>query len=346
MSFTLQQSPFLTPLLGDQEIMGLFSVEADLAAMLEFEVALAVAQAKFGFIPPEAAEQIAHAMKTFTPDHVKLANGIARDGMVVPSLVLQLKASINTHVHYGATSQDVIDTSLMLRAKKAVSILLARFDALLSTLEKLSAAHGKNKLMARTRMQQALPFTVANRIASWSAGVHDARDTLVACRFPLQFGGPIGVLVEFDEQAAELKKEIAKQLGLVSKLDNWHSARGPIVALGNAVSQLTGAMAKIGADYCLMAQNEFAEVKLVGGGSSSAMHHKQNPVLAETLVTLARFNATLISGLHQSMVHEQERSGAAWTLEWMVLPQMIVAAGASTRIAGELLSATVAMGQP
>ena len=346
MSFTLQQSPFLAPLLGDQEVMGLFSVEADIEAMLKFESALAQAQAKFGFIPDKAAEQITKGIKTFAPDHDQLALGIARDGMVVPALVLQLKAATNLHLHFGATSQDAIDTSLMLRAKQTVSTLNSRIESLLAKLEELSITHGQNNLMARTRMQQALPFTVAERIATWRSGLDDALAALVGCQFPLQFGGPIGVLREFGDKAAALKTELARQLGLDVKPDNWHAARGPIVSLGNAMSHLTGTLGKIGTDYCLMAQNEFAEVKLSSGGTSSAMHHKQNPVHAETLVTLARFNATLISGLHHAMVHEQERSGAAWTLEWTLLPQMIVAASSATRLAGELLESTVAMGKP
>ena len=346
MSFTLQQSSFLAPLLGDQEIAGLFSVEADIAAMLEFESALAQAQAKLGFIPAEAAAHITKGIKTFTPDLDQLASGIARDGMVVPALVLQLKAATNLHFHFGATSQDAIDTSLMLRAKQTVAVLKRRANSLLTKLAELSSTQGQNNLMARTRMQQALPFTVADRIATWRSGLDDALAALVMCQFPLQFGGPIGVLREFGDKAAALKTELARQLGLDVKPDNWHASRGPIVALGNAMSHLTGTLGKFGTDYVLMAQNEFAEVKLSSGGASSAMHHKRNPVRAETLVTLARFNATLISGLHHCMVHEQERSGAAWTLEWMLLPQMIVAAAAATRLAGELLESTVAMGKP
>jgi 3-carboxy-cis,cis-muconate cycloisomerase len=345
MSFTLQQSQFLSPLLGDDEVAALFSVEADIAAMLEFEVALASAQAKHGFIPAEAAFQISALLSSFKPDHQKLAEGILRDGMSVPALVAQLKARANKHVHFGATSQDVIDTSLMIRAKKTFTFLASRIATLLTNLEKLTATFGTTKLMARTRMQQALPFTVADRIASWRSGIEDAQAEMKACHFPLQFGGPIGVLNEFGDKAEILKAEIAGALHLEAKAQNWHSNRAPIVALANACSLLTGALGKMAADCCLMAQNELAEIAFSGGGTSSAMSHKQNPIQAEALVTLARFNATLISGLHHSLVHEQERSGAAWTLEWMMLPQMILAAGAATRVSGNLLNSITAMGR-
>jgi 3-carboxy-cis,cis-muconate cycloisomerase len=345
MSFTLQQSQLLSPLLGDDEISGLFSAEADIAAMLEFEIALAGAQAKFGFIPVEAATEMFTAAKCFVVDKPKLNEGIARDGMCVPALVAQLKAHTTHHIHFGATSQDVIDTSLMLRAKKSFAIFSTRINVLKSSLDKLSITFGKNKLMARTRMQQALPFTVARRLATWRSGIEDAHVSVSACHFPVQFGGPIGVLNEFGDKAQVLKSEIAESLNLEFRTENWHSTRAPIVALANSCSLLTGALGKMGADCCLMAQNEMAEIALSGGGTSSAMHHKQNPVMAEALVTLARFNATLVSGLHHALVHEQERSGAAWTLEWMLLPQMIVAAGAATRISRELLNAITAMGR-
>ncbi len=344
MSFTLQQSQFLSPLLGDDEIAALFSVDADLEAMLEFEVALASAQAKLGFIPTHAATEISIAAKSFVADQTKLNDGIARDGMTVPSLVAKLKNHASQHVHFGATSQDVIDTSLMIRAKKSLAFLSSRMDALIEHLERLSATFGKNNLMARTRMQQALPFEVADRIATWRNGIEDAQASIAGCRFPLQFGGPIGVLGEFGDKGQALKTDMAAALNLLALTQNWHSNRSPIVAIANACSNVTGALGKIGVDCCLMAQNELAEIAFSGGGTSSAMSHKQNPVKAEALVSLARFNATLVSGLHHSLVYEQERSGAAWTLEWMLLPQMILAAGAATRISGELLNAVTVMG--
>lgn len=114
--------------------------------------------------------------------------------------------------------------------------------------------------------------------------------------------------------------------------------------MAEACSHLTAALGKMGIDISLMAQNELSEITLSGGGGSSALPHKQNPIRAEALVTLTHFNATLISGMHHSLVHEQERSGAAWTLEWMLLPQMIVAAGGATRNAFELLNSITAIG--
>ena len=344
MSFTLQQSSLLTPLLGDTEMLALFSVEADLAAILSFEVALAKAQAKEGFISGDAAQTIEKNVGHFKPNFENLGLGMARDGISVPALVTQLKEQVSPNIHFGATSQDAIDTSFMLRSKAAFLLLSSRLENIIEILANMDTAFGTNKLMARTRMQAALQFTVADRLGTWRTGFDEAMAALTSCHFPVQFGGPIGVLSEFGDRSSSLKADLAKRLGLEVQEQNWHASRGNIVAVANACSHMTGALGKFGADFCLMAQDDVSEVRFTGSGTSSVMKHKQNPILAEALVTLARFNATLVSGVHQSLVHEQERSGAAWTLEWMLLPQMIVAAGASTRITIQLLNATTAIG--
>jgi 3-carboxy-cis,cis-muconate cycloisomerase len=122
--------------------------------------------------------------------------------------------------------------------------------------------------------------------------------------------------------------------------------RDGIAEAGSLMSLITGTLGKMGQDICLMAQQGIDEIRIDGGGGSSAMPHKQNPVLAELLVTLARFNAVQVSGLHQAMIHEQERSGAAWTLEWMILPQMVQATGRALAVASALTTQIVDIGSP
>jgi 3-carboxy-cis,cis-muconate cycloisomerase len=129
---------------------------------------------------------------------------------------------------------------------------------------------------------------------------------------------------------------MAKRLGLGLVPRARHSERDGQAELAGWLSLVTGSLGKMGADIALAAQSEIGEIRLKSGGGSSAMPHKVNPIGAEVLVTLARFNATLVSGMHQALVHENERSGAAWTLEWMLLPQMAVATGVALRAANEL----------
>ncbi|RUU26526.1 3-carboxy-cis,cis-muconate cycloisomerase, partial [Mesorhizobium sp. M6A.T.Ca.TU.002.02.2.1] len=141
---------------------------------------------------------------------------------------------------------------------------------------------------------------------------------------------------------AAVRAAVAERLSL-GDAPQWHSQRDRIAELANWLSLVTGGLGKFGQDIALMAQAG-DELQLAGGGSSSAMAHKRNPIDAEMLVTLARYNAVQLSGTHHALVHEQERSGAAWTLEWLILPQMLMAAGASTCVADRLLSNITAIG--
>ncbi len=336
MNISVFEHPFLIGLFGDdEEIASLFSAGADIAAMLKFEAALAGAEADLGIIPADAAKQIASITATMKPDLAQLERGTARDGVVTPALVDVLREEVGedhaSHVHFGATSQDVIDTSLMLRLTRIRDILLDRVEQLSGRFDRLETAFGKNELTAYTRMQSAIPTTVADRIESWRAPFPDYRKRLAALQFPLQFGGAAGTLEKFGENGPRLRSELAKRLDLEDK-PQWHSQRAFITDFGHLLSLITGSLGKFGQDIALMAELS-EELSLAGGGGSSAMPHKQNPVRAEVLVSLARFNAVQVSALHQAMVHEQERSGTAWMLEWMVLPQIIAATGAALKTA-------------
>ena len=176
-----------------------------------------------------------------------------------------------------------------------------------------------------------------DRVASWIDPLerHLVRiDTFLQHGFAVQFGGAAGTLEKLGDNAGTVRADLAKRLGL-SDRPQWHSQRDGIAELANLLSLVTGTLGKFGQDIALLAEVG-AEIRMSGGGGSSAMPHKQNPVNAETLVTLARFNAVQISALHQSLVHEQERSGAGWMLEWLSLPQMVTATGSSLLIAERL----------
>lgn len=335
MSVSVFDHPWLSPLLGDVETARHFTPEAELRAMLAFEVALAKVQAAHGVIPAEAAAAIARVTKSFKPDMAALAGATARDGMVVPDWVDQLRRAVgtphDTHLHFGSTSQDVLDTSLVLRLKPVVEIFDSRLAKLDEHLVALSQKHGGESLMAHTRMQQALPITWADKVAAWRAPFARHRQRLAALQprlLVLQYGGPVGMLEKLDGRGPAVAAALARELGL-APADCWHTARDNLAEFAGWLSLVTGSLGKIGQDIALLAQNEIAAVRVIGGGKSSAMHHKANPVLAEILIALARYNAAQLSGMHQALVHEYERSGAAWTLEWMVLPPMVVATGAA-----------------
>ena len=348
MTASVFDHPFLSGLLGDEEIGAQFSAAAELSAMLRFEVALAEAEAAEGVVPVEAAKAIAALPEAFLADLDALKQAIGRDGVVIPDLVRQWRAMLGDqgrHLHFGATSQDAIDTGLMLRLGAVLSILGQRLMAIISSLEGLEQRLGTQSLMGRTRMQAAIPITVSDRLSSWKGPVVAHRATLqdmLKTGLPLQFGGAAGTLDKLGDKAPVVRARLSDLLQL-SDRPQWHSQRATIAEIGGLFSQITGGLGKIGQDLALMADNGTALIG--GGGASSAMPHKRNPVKAEVLVTLARFNAVQISGLHQSLVHEQERSGAAWTLEWMILPQMAIATGVATRLSTEILQSIEELGE-
>lgn len=344
---------FLDLLLKDEALEALIGTDADIAAMLSVELALAKVSCSCGLIGEEAGKAIATAGHRFRPDIAKLNEATLKDGVVVPELIRQLKGSVgaphDVSVHFGATSQDIIDTALAVKLAAVFELFDARLKALLNALDQLTATFGDNVLMGRTRMQAAIPIRVSDRLAVWRGLVeraHVALGEVRARNLILSLAGPAGTSEKFGGRMDDIRHAMAALLHLSVPDYVPHAARDRIAALGNWLSQVTGALGKIGQDVALMAQNEIAEIELSGGGGSSAMAHKQNPVRAEVLVTLARFNAVQVSGLHQALVHEQERSGSAWTLEWIILPHLLNATGTALVHSEALLGSVKRIGSP
>jgi 3-carboxy-cis,cis-muconate cycloisomerase len=332
---------WLGALVGDAEGAAAFGTEAELKALLSVETALARAQAELGLIPKESAAAIAKACETFDPDMEALTQGMARDGTLVPALVRQLKSAAGErqagHVHAGATSQDIADTGLALRLASLRPVFEARIEAVLLALEAQGKRAGKLRIRAFTRMQFAKEISAAHKAESWRQPLLRARETQAeffsrACA--VQLGGPVGDGTSFNGKADAIAARMSKALGLTDPQQAWHSERSRIVELGDWTARLTGGLGKFGADVGLLAMT--GDIRLATGGGSSSMPHKTNPVGAEALVALAEYSAAQVSALHRAQIHENERSGAAWTLEGMVLPNLIIGALAALRHARQL----------
>ncbi|MEM6463794.1 MAG: 3-carboxy-cis,cis-muconate cycloisomerase [Pseudomonadota bacterium] len=339
MSVSVFEHPVLSALLGDEPVAAHFSVSAEIQAMLRFEAALAHCEEAAGVIPEGSSDRIAEACKQFTPDMHAMKQATVRDGVCVPEMVRQLRATLDPDIkqffHFGATSQDVVDTALVLRLKPVLAELEARIAVVLEHIASADERFGHRPLTAHTRMQIAIPITVGDKLAAWRRPLQELATGLDRIRglvLKLQFGGAAGTLDQLGEKSPAVLAQLAKALDL-GDCGCWHTDRTSLAELAGWLSQVTGVLGKVGQDVALMAQNEVGAVKLSGGGTSSAMAHKHNPVSAEVLVALAGFNATLVGGMHRALVHENERSGAAWTMEWMLLPQMAVASAASLRTA-------------
>ena len=343
--------PWLGGLFGDAAAADLWSPQTQLEHFRAFERALAVAMEASGFVEGGHGLSAAAAISSASFDVERLSNETKADGVPVPELVRQLRSSAGqsaSAVHTGSTSQDVLDTALSLTLKAHTQLLLARLDDLESALAALQLAYGTRTLLARTRMQAALPITVSDRIDAWRRPLSGHRSALLALRphvERLQLGGAVGTRAAFGGLADDIANHMAEALTLSSGAV-WHSDRSAIADYAGRLAGITGSLGKMGQDIALMAQQGVDEISLSGGGGSSAIPHKSNPILAELLVTLGRFNATQVAGIHQSMIHEQERSGAAWMLEWMTLPSMAMATARSLSAALELSQQVEGIGEP
>lgn len=330
----------------DADVARAMSAEVTLDHALAFERAWTEALRDSGAVGADAAAQALAAIKGFTPDLTALARASENDGLPVPALIKALKAAApeaaQPAIHTGATSQDVLDTAMVISGLALLDLFENRLTHLTDRLDRLTTTFGATPTMARTRMQAALPITVADRIEDWRTPLvaHlTAIEALKAAFGFVQIGGPVG-LRDLPEGVA---KRVAASLGL--RLGPvWHSDRSRMLDLGQVLVKLTGTLGKMGQDIALMAQMD--EVGLSGGGGSSAMPHKQNPVRAEVLVALARTVAGHQGTLGQAMVHEQERSGVAWAIEWLTLPAMLEMTGAALNNAAALLAQITRLGPP
>ncbi len=337
------QSDVFGTLLNDPAVTRAFSGAQFVAHMVAFERAWTIALRDTGLVEPGTAGAALAAIDVFTPDIAGLAAGTERDGIPVPALVGQIKAAAKdgaAAVHRGATSQDVIDTAMVLCMLDAADLMETRLQTIAQQLATLAAAHGENPLMGRTRMQAAYLMTARDRLAAWTTPVAGALARLPALRAEIgkiQYGGAVGNRAGMDNKGDQIAASLGQTLGLSHDGPVWHTDRSSFTSFGHWLTLTAGALGKIGQDIALMAQQGIADITLVGGGGSSAMPHKQNPIRAEVLVTLARYVAGQQGILATTLIHEQERSGSAWTLEWLALTQMANATGTGLRHAQALL---------
>lgn len=346
------EDKLLGALLGDDAVSAAFSGAATLGHFRNFEIALTEALAGNGLLTSDAAAAIISGCRSFTPDAERLRLDTVTDGVPAPAYIRQLKAHIGPphadFLHLGATSQDLIDTALAL----ALTEINAGFDIKIRRLQEklqiLNQSFGAEHLMGRTRMQAALPIRVSRRIETWLNPLlrHLERlQTVGPAATVLQLGGAVGTRHAYGDKAEAIAVQMAKTLGLHNPPAPWHTERDNLADYASWLSLLSGSLGKMGQDICLMVQQGIEEITLSGGGGSSAMPHKQNPVAAETLVTLARFNAVQLSAMHHALIHEQERSGSAWALEWMILPKMCEATGCALTTALRLTGQIPGMGK-
>jgi 3-carboxy-cis,cis-muconate cycloisomerase len=336
----------LDALLRDQEIEALVDDAALVHAMVEVELALARVQARLGLIDADAAALMQAALDGYKPDLAAIDRGLRRSAVPVPALVEELRGRLGPElgslVHLGATSQDIVDTALVLQLRRALDLLEQRLRSTIAALIALAEAHERTVMVARTRFQPALPTTFGLKVAGWLDPLARHLDRLAQLRprlLVVQLGGAAGTLAALGNRGLEVMQGLAAELALKCPVAPWHAGRDGVVELAAWLALVTGSLGKLGCDVLLLAQHEVGEVREAAGGGSSTLPQKSNPIRAEALVTLARHNATALAGMAQAQPHAHERDGSAWQLEWLTLPDMLIGTGTSLDLARELLNA-------
>lgn len=305
-----------------------------LQAMLDAEAALARAQARAGVIPEAGAEAVTAACEVERFDVEAIGREARSAGNPVPALVA---AAGTEWFHFGATSQDIVDTAAMLVARRALELIRADLDGVTAACAGLAETHRDSVMPARTLMQQAVPTTFGLKAAGWLDALLDAREGLAAVRLDAQLGGAAGTLASMGENAPDVVREFAAELGLGEPALPWHSNRGRVAALGSALAIAAGACGKIALDVELLAQTEVGEVRS-GSGGSSAMAHKRNPVEAIRARACAKrvqaAAALLLGGVAD---HEHERAAGAWHAEWAPLSEALALTGGAAAATREML---------
>ena len=306
------------PLFVPDALRDALSDEAYLAAMLRFEAALAVTEARAGVIPEEAASAIAAACDPARFDVAELGRAAVSSATPVVPLAKALR-EVSSYAHWGATSQDALDTATMLVTRRALEIIVAELDGVAAAAARLAEKHRDTLMAGRTLLQQALPVTFGLKAAGWLGAVLDARRRLVELRPAVQLGGAAGTLAALGGAGPQVLSGLARELGLDEPELPWHSARGRVGELAGALAVAAGALGKAGLDVVLLAQTEVGEVTEASGGGSSAMPHKRNPAAAVRARACAQQAVAAASAVLAAASGEHERAAGAWQAEWLPL---------------------------
>jgi 3-carboxy-cis,cis-muconate cycloisomerase len=312
-----------------------FSDEALARRYVEVEAALAKAQARVGVIPAAAAEEIARRAQSLRLDLATLKAETDIVGYPIVGIVHQMAKGAGEaggYVHWGATTQDIMDTATVLQVRAALELVEQDLQAIETALAGLATKHRDTVMAGRTHLQHALPITFGFKAAIWLAMIRRHRERLAQLRprvLTVQFSGAAGTLASLGDKGLEVQTALAAELALAEPDITWHVARDGIAEVGAFLGLVTGSLAKIAVDIMLMMQTEVAEAFepfVKGRGSSSTMPQKRNPISCEMIVALAKAVRAQVGLLLDAMATDHERATGPWHLEWIALPEAFVAA--------------------
>ena len=339
-------SPLFAPLLSSAAMRAVCDDATTIQHMLDFEAALAHAEAATGVIPASVVGPIGAACKTESFNIPALAEAATRSGnLAIPlvkaltSNVAKLDAEAARYVHWGATSQDVIDTAAMLSLRAGIDALLVDLDRAIAGFAALARNHRNTAVVARTWLQHALPMPFGLKLAEYAAALHRSKLRLKRLRaegLALQFGGAAGTLAALGDKGLVVAEALARELNLPLPEAPWHTHRDRIAEAASVFAIISGSCGKIARDVSLMMQTDVGEAfepAGAGRGGSSTMPHKRNPVAAASALGAATMAPNLAATIFAAQVQDHERSAGPWHAEWPTLPAlMLVTSGALAAI--------------
>src|SRR5580700_8005694 len=339
MSATVIDSAIFRDIFSTEAMRRVFADTSRVQRYLDFEAALAKAQARLGIIPPQAADEIVHHCDAGKIDFAKLKTQTERIGYPVLPVVQQLVAlcrdGLGEWCHWGATTQDITDTATVLQIREALTLIEADIDAIAAALAGLARKHRDTPMAGRSNLQQAVPITFGYKMATLLAAFERHKQRLKELRGRVlvgEFGGAAGTLSSLGGRGLEVQAELMKELKLGVPAIAWHTVRDCIAEVGCFLGLVTGTCGKIALDVKLLMQTEVAEVYEPfheGRGSSSTMPQKRNPISSVYITATTALVRQHVAALLDAMVEDHERATGPWEIEWIAVPEIFsLAAGA------------------
>lgn len=350
MTSTVFDSRLFRDMFGTAEMRAIFADDALVARYVETERALARAQAKCGAIPIDAATRIDRAGLDLKIDFDRLRRETEIVGYPILPLVHQLAEAAGDaggYVHWGATTQDIMDTATVLQIRAALRLVERDLAALSSTLANLAARHRDTPMAGRTHLQHALPITFGYKAAVWLAGIERHRERLTQLKprvLVAQFSGAAGTLASVGAPGLEMQRLFCAELELGQPTITWHVARDSLAETVSLLGLVTGSLAKIATDVMMMMATEFGEVAepfVAGRGASSTMPQKRNPISSELILAAAKAVRQHVATMLDGMIHDFERATGPWHLEWIALPESFLLTASALANANFMLTGLV-----
>lgn len=347
MPVSVLESSLFKDMFGSAAMRAVFDDAATVRRYVEVEVALARVQAELGIIPADAARAIAERADASALDMEKLKAETEIVGYPILPLVHQLSAMCGPageYLHWGATTQDIMDTATVLQVREALDLIEADLATLQSTLDQLAGRYRDTPMAGRTHLQHALPVTFGYKAAVWLLMIHRHRERLAQLRPRVligQFGGAAGTLASLAEQGLAVQSALMKELGLGCAPISWHVARDGLAETVQFLALVTGSLGKIALDVMLMMTNEIGEVfepYVKGRGASSTMPQKRNPISCELIWSASKAVRQHAGLMIDAMVQDFERATGPWHLEWSALPEAFVLTAGALRQACFMLA--------